>query len=1724
MVRMQDRTETPQATNFNAIRISVASPEQIVNWSHGEVTKPETINYRTLRPEKDGLFCERLFGPTKDWECFCGKYKRIRYRGVVCDRCGVEVTRAKVRRERMGHIRLAAPVAHIWFAKTTPSRLGTLLDLSPRNLERVLYFAQHIITAVDDGARQQFVEEEQAKFDLDLDKLQREHREKIAPLQLRLEEMEKSPIGPEVAADVAALHAEMGAMLSELDAGERQLREHLEDTLTELEDLRPLKLLSDSRCRQLKERYGDLFQAGMGAEAILEILRTRDLEAIRDTLVKEMRSTSGQRRKKAIKRLRVVESFRRSGNRIEDIILTVLPVLPPELRPMVQLDGGRFATSDLNDLYRRVINRNNRLKRLMDLSAPEIIIRNEKRMLQESVDALIDNGRRGRPISGSHNHKLKSLSDLLRGKQGRFRQNLLGKRVDYSGRSVIVVGPELKMHQCGLPKRMALELFKPFVMHRLVLLGLSPNIKSAKRMVERARPEVWDILENVIRDRPVLLNRAPTLHRLGIQAFMPVLIEGHAIQLHPLVCSAFNADFDGDQMAVHVPLSKMAVHEAKTAMLSTHNMLSPASGDPLVSPTLDMVMGCYYLTEIQPGAPGEGQRFGGAGEACSAYAEGLVDLRALISVRNVPGCQGWVQTSVGRLLFNEVLPESIGYKNDVFGSGKIRELTAELYQVSGNAKTAEALDALKALGFKYATNSGTTVAINDIQISARKAEIVREATDAVAGFTDDYEFGLMDEAERYEATIRRWTEASDAIGDLVSDDLRQYGGIGMMAQSGAKGNIAQIKQMAGMRGLITRPTRDLSRQTIELPIRSSFREGLSSLEYFISSHGARKGLTDTALNTANSGYMTRRLVDIAQELIILEEDCDTYNATVCSPRPDDLNPNDPDKSTLKDRILGRMAAAAVIAPDTGEILVDRGTVIDQDIAYNIVKAGILQVPVRSPLTCEARRGICRICYGYLPASGELVEFGQAVGIIAAQSIGEPGTQLTMRTFHSGGVARQMLEEVLSEVDGPVCRIDRRSPRIWVVAVELEKREQSIQSDADIQVPMRVQKGGTLAAVLSQVDGLVWGIEPRSDGSRAIEIREYREHRVLSGAELQVQLGQRVEKGAALAAVLSRADGVVQRIRQTNDGAWEVTVAGDLSREEHIVPSDAALQVGEGQQVEKGAVLAAVLSEFGGLVWQIEPPARDRSRKLTVVSDQSHERIAQRDAYIRVNEGQQVEEDTVLATIPSEFDGWVWRIEPRSDGRYEVRIAVKTHEHTARSDADLSDASLHVRVAETGPVQEVKRGDALVTVTRATDITGGASGLPRVEELFEARIPKNAAVLSEIDGEVVLDQDDDDRTRIRIVNRDEYRDEYALPGGMQVLVEDGDEVEAGMLLAGALPNFGFQEDTDEEPEPMQPPIQANVGGRVELAADTISVLWEDEEAREYLEGRDFPTGAYVLVDDGAQVQAGAPLIYGPLNPHDILNIQGTEELQRYLVDEVQKVYRNQGVGIHDKHIEVILRQMLRRVQVDSIGDTDFIPGQMVDRFEFQEKNDKVLAEGGEPATGKPLLLGVTRSSLLTDSFLAAASFQETTRVLTQAAISGSYDQLMGLKENVIIGRLIPAQIASAAYVEEPEPELLLEMPDLADVGELVAAGWLEAGAEGGFGVGPGAGVPTGYYEEESEDFDDEDEDDEDDDEEDDDDIVVPPPAGERVFSPEPAERPNLSGLPSFLRNRDDNPAE
>ena len=1374
---MPDRTDT-QATSFNAVRISIASPDQIRSWSHGEVTKPETINYRTLRPEKDGLFCERIFGPTKDWECFCGKYKRIRYRGVVCDRCGVEVIRSKVRRERMGHITLASPVAHIWFSKGTPSRLSLLLDLSPRNLERVLYFAQHIVVSVDTEARQIAIEEEKRKYDQDVVNKRAVSEIEIGRIRQQFEasasptsdeESEKEPEIPladdatddenpvvaeselhgepesvtdelvppktqeELEQDQFAAEAEIEAIKANVVVEEGKLQEEMQSRIDQLEDLRVCKLIADSRYRELKEHTGKVFKAMMGAEGILESLRQIDLEALREQLLLEMRSTSGQRRKKAIKRLRVVEAFRKSGNKPDWMILGILPVLPPDLRPMVQLDGGRFATSDLNDLYRRVINRNNRLRRLLFLGAPEIIVRNEKRMLQEAVDALIDNGRRGRPIQGSHNHKLKSLSDLLRGKQGRFRQNLLGKRVDYSGRSVIVVGPELQLHQCGLPKRMALELFKPFVMHRLVVFGISPNIKIAKRMVERARPEVWDILEEVIKDRPVLLNRAPTLHRLGIQAFMPVLIEGSAIQIHPLVCSAFNADFDGDQMAVHVPLSRMAVAEAKETMLSIRNMLSPASGDPLVAPTLDMVLGCYYLTEVQPGGQGTIRRFADGDEARIAYDSGLVGLRAEIEIRDYNLPSGWLRTTPGRLIFNAVLTPDISFKNQIMDKAALKDLTAECARKLSFQEAAAVLDRVKSLGFQYATTSGLTIAINDIQVSPKKDGIISEANRKVGEFEEQYMQGLVTEEERYNRTVATWTEASEQMETIVQEELPNYGGVALMAVSGAKGNIAQIKQMAGMRGLMSDP----KGRIIDLPIKSSFREGLTTLEYFISTHGARKGLADTALRTADSGYLTRRLIDVAQEVIILEEECGTSEGIWLKSRSED-----PLIPPLAESIIGRIAASPVVHPATGEILQDRNEEINEIVVKAIIGAGINEVFVRSPLTCEARRGICRPCYGRKPATGAMVQVGEAVGIVGAQSIGEPGTQLTMRTFHTGGVA--------------------------------------------------------------------------------------------------------------------------------------------------------------------------------GL-----------------------------------------------------------------------------------------------------------------------DIT---SGLPRVEELFEARVPKGYAVLADIDGVVVIEDDPEGR-RLRVISREEYREDYPVPPDYAPLVTDGARVEAGDLLAQRLtkPKRGKKDSQEEK----LPEVVAKISGQVEVGKRSISIVWEDIEEREHI----VPSSAYILVENGAIIKAGDALTAGPLNPHDILRIRGKGELQRYLVGEVQKVYRSQGVGIHDKHIEVILRQMLRRVQVDTPGDAEFIPGQIVDRFAFQDKNAKVLAEGGEPATAKALLLGVTRGSLLTDSFLAAASFQETARVLTEAAVAGSCDRLLGLKENVIIGRQIPARANFVA------PELTQLAANREEVG--FSGSWLdiaEAAAANGHGNG------------------------------------------------------------------------
>ena len=1280
-----------EVNDFDAVRISLASPEQIRSWSYGEVTKPETINYRTLKPERDGLFCERIFGPTKDFECFCGKYKKIRYKGIICDKCGVEVARAKVRRERMGHIELACPVSHIWFAKGVPSRLGLLLDLSPRSLDRVLYFSHYIITSINENARQAMIKHLEETLEQDLAKRQGDLDARVSGLETEEGSVE-----------------EINQLRGDYADEESRLKDELGSTIEQLKDLHVKELLAENQYTELKQKYGDVFEAGMGAEAILKITRSINLEQMRDELIQESYSTSGQRRKKASKQLQVVEAFRRSSNKPEWMILTVLPVLPPDLRPMVQLDGGRFATSDLNDLYRRVINRNNRLHHLMDIGAPEIIVRNEKRMLQEAVDSLIDNGRRGRAVSVSGNHKLKSLSDMLRGKQGRFRQNLLGKRVDYSGRSVIVVGPELKLHQCGLPRRMALELFKPFVMRYLVQKDLAHNIKSARRLVERARPEVYDILEEVIKERPVLLNRAPTLHRLSVQAFEPVLIDGSAIQIHPLVCSAFNADFDGDQMAVHVPLSKEAVSEARDLMLSIHNMLLPSSGDPVVTPTLDMVLGSYYLTTIRPGVKGEGSIFGSFDEARLAYDLGVIDLRAEIEVRDLQRGGQRIKTSVGRIIFNEALPATLGYVNRVVDKSGLKQIVADCYKVLTNEDTAEVLDKIKHLGFHYATTSGITIAASDIEVPAAKPELIKEAENKALAIENQFRQGLIDEDERYNGVVEVWTEIADRLTDVLQQSMDRFGGIYMMSTSGAKGNISQIKQMAGMRGLMTNP----SGRIIDFPIKSSLREGLSVLEYFISTHGARKGLADTALRTSGSGYLTRRLIDVAQDVITREDDCKTTEGMWLA--------ESPDKSMLPPlnrRIIGRLAAAPVADPSTGEIIVDRDEEIDEEIANRIIDAGIKNVFVRSPLTCQSRWGVCRKCYGRDLARGHLVEPNTAVGIIAAQSIGEPGTQLTLRTFHTGGII--------------------------------------------------------------------------------------------------------------------------------------------------------------------------------GL-----------------------------------------------------------------------------------------------------------------------DIT---TGLPRVEELFEARTPKAQALLAEIEGIAEITQDEEGR-RIRIVNSETLVDEYPLHPGWQLMVNDGQVAESGTILASQVPDVEAQAETPVVISGSVS-ITAQRGGQVVLEKEKILIRYEDREEREYM----VPAAAQLRIKNGDRILAGTQLTEGSLNPQDLMRILGRNAVQQYLVEEVQKVYRSQGVNINDKHIEVITRQMLTQVRITSSGDTKLVPGELVDRFHFEDTNAKALAEGGEPATALPMLMGITRASLNTDSWLAAASFQETTRVLTEAAVYGKVDKLIGLKENVIIGKLIPAHNPIHNKDVKPLPE-------------------------------------------------------------------------------------------------------
>ncbi len=1332
--------------DFDAIRIKLASPDRIREWSFGEVKKPETINYRTFKPERDGLFCAKIFGPVKDWECLCGKYKRMKHRGVVCDKCGVEVIQARVRRERLGHIELATPVAHIWFLKGVPSRIGTLLDMTMRYLEKVLYFENYIV----------------------------------------------------------------------IDAGDTPLKEK--------------QLLTEEEYKKMTAEYGNAFKAGMGAEAIRELLRKVDLDALSVELkTKIQESTSVGQKRKLTKRLKVIEAFRKSGNKPEWMILDVVPVLPPDLRPLVHLDGGRFATSDLNDLYRRVINRNNRLKRLMELKAPSVIIKNEKRMLQEAVDALFDNTKRTRAMKTSSKRPLKSLSDMIKGKQGRFRQNLLGKRVDYSGRSVIVVGPELKLHQCGLPKVMALELFKPFVFNKLEEKGHATTIKQAKRLVEMETPEVWDALEDVIKEHPVLLNRAPTLHKLGIQAFDPVLVEGKAIKLHPLVCTAYNADFDGDQMAVHVPLSIEAQIEARVLMMSVNNLLSPANGKPIVFPTQDMVLGLYYLTKERKGARGEGMVFADREDVRDAYNAGVVSEHARIKVR-MDG--ELVETTVGRVVFSEILPEEIPFStiNKELSKKEIQNLVDHCYKNVGRRTAVILLDNLERLGFEYATKSGISICIEDMHIPSKKAELIKQAEQQVLEVYKQYSDGLITHGERYNKVIDIWANVTERVAEEMMKELgaedgkklseeelmerRSFNSIFMMADSGARGSAAQIRQLAGMRGLMAKPSGEI----IETPITANFREGVSPLQYFISTHGARKGLADTALKTANAGYLTRRLVDVAQDVIITEHDCGTHEGIVVTA----LIEGGEIIQSLEDRILGRTAAEDIKDPLTSEVILKRNGEIDEAALKRISEAGIGSVKIRSVLTCETKFGVCATCYGRDLSRGAFVENGETVGIMAAQSIGEPGTQLTMRTFHIGGTATKVIEQAVLDA--------KNSGKVKFINVNaVRNREGSL---------VVLNRNATFAIVDSQG-------------------REKEKYNLVYGARLLVEDGQTVKIGQKLV-------------------EWDP----------YSVP---------------------ILTEVGG-------------------------RIALGDITEGVTVKEEVDEITGLSQ--KVIIDYPPNMRPRisiKDEHGKATLKIPGTNHLARY---LLPAGAHILV-EKGDI--VRPGDILAKIPRETtktkDITGG---LPRVAELFEARKPKEHAIVSEIDGVV------------------EFK---SAPKGQRVVV-----VRAG---------------------------------------DTV---------KEYV----IPKGKHVTVHEGDWVRAGEPLMDGAVNPHSILDILGPRELQGYLVDEVQKVYRLQGVTINDKHIEIIVRQMMRKIKIEDPGDTVFLMGDQVDRLEFIEENERVRAKGGRPATGKPMLLGITKASLSTYSWVAAASFQETTRVLTEAALEGKVDELRGLKENVIMGRIIPAGTGMLRY--------------------------------------------------------------------------------------------------------------
>jgi len=1319
------KESAPASVTFDALKISLASPEKIRAWSHGEVKKPETINYRTFKPERDGLFCAKIFGPTKDWECNCGKYKRMKHRGVVCDKCGVEVIQSKVRRERLAHIDLASPVSHVWFFKGLPSRIGHLLDMTLRELERILYFESYVV--IDPGG----------------------------------------------------------------------------DNIP----LKEKELVSEDRYISLKAEHGDEFHANMGAEAIRELLGKVGVDELSVTLRQDMKeATSVQQKRKLVKRLKVVEAFAHSDNMPEWMILEVVPIIPPELRPLVPLDGGRFATSDLNDLYRRVINRNNRLKRLMEVRAPDVIIRNEKRMLQEAVDALFDNGRRGRVLRGTNNRPLKSLSDMLKGKQGRFRQNLLGKRVDYSGRSVIVVGPDLRLNQCGIPKKMAMELFKPFVFQKLEEDGHVSTIKSAKKMVEKGAKEAWDALEWVIAEHPVMLNRAPTLHRLGIQAFEPVIVKGNAIRIHPLVCAAFNADFDGDQMAVHVPLSLEARTEAKVLMMSTANILSPASGQPLTVPTQDIVLGCYYMTKERGGEKGEGMLFSSIAEVRSAYDANVVALQAKINLR---ADGGLVETTVGRALFNEALPGGFPYVNKLMGKKELQALVLEFVKKFGNEKTIEMLDNIKSLGFDSATLGGISISIGNMLIPEEKDALIAEAEDEVIEVEEQYLDGVITHGERYNNVTEK--VADEMFSELkrqdelrskgdISDEDRDFNPVFIMADSGARGSKQQIRQLAGMRGLMAKPSGEI----IETPITANFREGLTVLQYFISTHGARKGLADTALKTADSGYLTRRLVDVAQDVIVSMHDCNTLDGIEITP----IIEVGEVIVSLRERILGRVTLNDVFDLISGEVVVPAGTEITKAYARAIENAGISKVKIRSVLTCVAKRGVCSACYGVNLGTGKMANMGEAVGVLAAQSIGEPGTQLTMRTFHIGGAASRIAEQTVLEARGEG-------------VVHCHNIKSVLNKSGDNVV---MNRHGEIS--ISDADG-----------------REKERYPVVYGAKLKVEEGQGVKPGQVM----------------LEWDPYTMSIMTDFTGK--VVYKD----------ILEGSTMREEVDEITGL-----------SQK--VIIDHSEEKRQPRIV---------IKDDA---------------------GKTLCQHILPTAARLVRQDGD-----------------EAFAGDVIAKIPRETmktkDITGG---LPRVAELFEARKPKEEAVISEIDGVVKFD---------------------GLVKGMRKILITGD----------------------------------------------------DATQKEYLVAR----GKHLNVHEGDRIKAGDPLMDGAANPHSILAVLGSKELQKYLVNEVQEVYRLQGVNINDKHIEVIVRQMLQKVRVDEVGDTKFLLDEQVNKFAFAEENRRVLGDGGEPAKGNPMLLGITKASLGTDSFISAASFQETTRVLTEASICGKVDLLRGLKENVIVGRLIPA---------------------------------------------------------------------------------------------------------------------